>query len=258
MKSVLLTRSTEDNYDIIQTLENNNFAYPNASIVRKNGISEKQFKYICSPLVKYHALDFDPTILHNYNNVIITSKVATKLFVSWFNNYPNLQLQPNITKNIWVVGDSSNIILRQHNFTVHYIAKNIQELIYNIPPQLYNHSIYLSSNEITQELPSPIKRQIIYEVQYANTLQHLEEIKKGVDYILLYSQNSAKTLITLLRANNLLKLFFSTQVLTISEKVASIIRFFTKNVVSCKEGKPEEMLKLLISTAAASKIRNLL
>lgn len=252
MKSVLLTRSAEDNDDIIRMLESKNFASDKEQLLNQR----PKFKYICSPLIKYRELGFNPAILYDYNNIIITSKVATKLFVSQFNQQPNLQHQ-NPIKKIWVVGDSSNIILGQHNFTIAYKAQNIQELIENIPPQLYKQSIYLSSNEITQDLPSAIKRQIIYEVQYANTLHHIEEIKKGVDYILLYSQNSAKTLVTLLKQNNLLELFFSTKVITISEKVATIIRFFTKNVIYCNGGQPEEMLTLLTSQCGSMPGKNI-
>lgn len=247
MKSVLLTRSAEDNYDIIRMLESKYFALGQAQLLNHR----PKFQYICSPLIKYRELGFNPAILYDYNNIIITSKVATKLFISQFSKHQNS------VKQIWVVGDSSNIILRQHNFTVAYKAQNIQELIENIPTQLYKQSIYLSSNEITQDLPSAIKRQIIYEVQYANTLHHIEEIKKGVDYILLYSQNSAKTLVTLLKQNNLLELFFSTKLITISEKVATIIRFFTKNVIYCNEGKPEEMLILLTSQCSSIPSKNI-
>ncbi len=234
MKSILLTRSIEDNYDIIRTIENNNRAL------------EQKFKYICSPLVQYKDLNFDPRILFNYTNIIITSKFAAKLFVSLISRYPGFK-KDNINQNFWVVGNISNIILTQNNLIVSGVARNIQQLIKNFPPEFYKQTIYLSSNEITQELPSSITRQIIYEVQYISQLHNIEEIKKGVDYILLYSQNSAKTLIKLLADNKLLELLSNSQVIAISKKVADIIKIFSKNVIYCEDGKPEQMLTIFKS-----------
>lgn len=233
-KSVLLTRSMEDNYDIIRAIENNNFSF--RKYQHKTNAFEQKFKYICSPLVQYTGLRFNPVILLNYQHIILTSKFATNIFVSGRNNYPH------INPHIWVVGNSSNIILTQQNCPVSYIARNIQDLLEHFPQEFYKQTIYLSSNEITQELPPEIRRQIVYQVQYVSQLCHLEDIKQGLDYILLYSSNSAKTLIKLFTENNLLELLSTTQVITISKKVADIIKIFNRNVVYCEDGKPEQML----------------
>ncbi|MDR0329561.1 MAG: uroporphyrinogen-III synthase [Rickettsia sp.] len=227
MKSVLLTRSLEDNNEIIRELEKN-----------------CSFKYICSPLVEYQALPLNSTILHNYVNIIVTSKVAARILAGH---------QEVEQKNVWVVGNSSKLILEQRNFVVRYVATNIQDLLENIPQEIYEQTIYLSSNEITQDLPQKIKRHIIYQVKYATQLYQIAEIEKGINFILLYSQNTTKTFIELLIKNNLLKLLDNSLVITISEKVANIIRYFAKNVVYCDNGQPQQMLELLIDNA---KIRN--
>lgn len=227
MKSVLLTRSLEDNNETIRELEKN-----------------CSFKYICSPLVEYQALPLNSTILHNYVNIIVTSKFAARILAGH---------QEVEQKNVWIVGNSSKLILEQRNFVVRYVATNIQDLLENIPQEIYEQTIYLSSNEITQDLPQKIKRHIIYQVQYATQLYQIAEIEKGINFILLYSQNSTKTFIELLIKNNLLKLLDNSLVITISEKVANIIRYFAKNVVYCDNGQPQQMLELLIYNA---KIRN--
>ncbi|MDR0296890.1 MAG: hypothetical protein LBH67_02855 [Rickettsia sp.] len=235
MKSVLLTRSLEDNYDIIRELE-------------QDHLKNYSFKYICSPLVEYQALPLDITLLHDYPNVIITSKFAAKILAG----HQNLE-----KKNMWVVGNSSRLILEQNNFVVQYVATNIQNLLENIPPEIYNQTIYLSSNEITQDLPQAIKRHIIYRVKYATRLHQIAEIEKGINFILLYSQNSTKIFIELLIKNNLLKLLANSLVITISKKVANIISSFTKNVVYCDDGQPQQMLELLIYNAQNNaEIRN--
>jgi uroporphyrinogen-III synthase len=227
MKSVLLTRSLEDNNEIIRELEKN-----------------CGFKYICSPLVEYQALPLNSTILHNYVNIIVTSKFAARILAG------HQELEQ---KNLWIVGNSSKLILEQKNFVVRYVATNIQDLLENMPQEIYEQTIYLSSNEITQDLPQKIKRHIIYRVKYATQLYQIAEIEKGINFILLYSQNSTKTFIELLIKNNLLKLLDNSLVITISEKVANIIRYFAKNVVYCDNGQPQQMLELLIYNA---KIRN--
>ena len=235
MKSVLLTRSQADNYDIIRALEDNDI--------------KCNFNYISSPLVKPKNLRISSNILRDYHNIIVTSKFATKILVTWSAKQSSLVNNPIIKKNIWVVGNSSKLILEQNNFIIKYVAENVEDLIRNLPQAIYHQTIYLSANEITQELPNQIDRKIIYEITYANKLQKIKELEQGVDYILLYSQNSARTLIELLIQYNLLAILSNCLIITISKKVADIIRSFTKNVVYCYSGKTNQMLELLIRDA---------
>lgn len=222
IKSVLLTRSAEDNLEIISSLQ------PDV------------FKYICSPLVKYKSLQISENI-ENYSDIIITSKYAAKILT---NHTKGLLLK----KNIWLVGKSSEQIF-QDNFEIQYVAANIEELMKQLPGKIYSKTLYLSSNEITKDLPAEIKRIIVYEVEYAKDLCQIDEIEKGINYILLYSYNATNTLIKLFTKNNLLPLLANSTVIAISEKVADNIRFFVKNVVYCDYGKPEQMLELLSNDA---------
>ncbi|XVN42937.1 MAG: hypothetical protein RCG15_01095 [Candidatus Rickettsia vulgarisii] len=243
MKSILLTRSQEDNFNIIRTLENDNNIILSKN--SKNNIFIGKFKYICSPLIKYKNLEIDNNIVAGYNNIIITSQFASKILISWFNQQEELKKK----FNIWVVGNLSSNLLSNNNFSIVYEAQNINDLIKNIPKEIYRQSIYLSSNEIAKNLPKEITRQIIYEVAYTQELNQIEKIKKGIDYILLYSQNSTKILNKLLSINNLLPYLSNSLVITISKNVADNIRFFPKNVIYCEGGKPEQMLKLLLDNA---------
>lgn len=220
MKSVLLTRSAEDNLEIISSLQ--------------TGV----FKYICSPLVQYKSLQITDNI-EDYSDIIITSKYAAKILT----NYAKGLL---LKKNIWLVGKSSAQML-QDKFEIQYVAANIEELMKQLPQEIYNKAIYFSSNEITKDLPIEIKRIIVYEVEYAKDLCQIEEIQKGINYILLYSYNTTNTLIKLFTKNNLLPILVDSTVIAISEKVADNIRFFVKNVVYCDYGKPEQMLELLLN-----------
>lgn len=236
MRSLLLTRNQEDNDNIIRDLE-------------QTGV---YFNYISSPLVEYENLGLDSNILTNYSDIIITSKYAAKILASWFigEQYSDEYIN---RKNIWLVGNSSKLLLSSKKFLIKYVARNVEELLKNLPREIHDQTIYLSSNEITQDLPMKIDRHIIYQVKYATKLQQIEQITKGVDYILLYSQNTAQTFIELLMKNNLLKILASSMVITISLRVADIVKFFTKNVIYCDNGKPEKMLELLINDAKIRK-----
>ena len=152
---------------------------------------------------------------------------------------------------MWGIGSKSKKLLESKGLKVVYAAKNVNDLITHFPADLYDRTIYLSSNEITKDLPDKITRHIIYNVEYLNDLPLfvVKEFKSSVDFILLYSQNSADTLIKLLRQNNLLEYLQNSLVLAISAKVANIIRPFIKNVIYCDDQNPNDIIRLLFENA---------
>ncbi|WP_347938784.1 uroporphyrinogen-III synthase [Rickettsia oklahomensis] len=224
MKSVLLTRSLEENRKIIKEMSKYNL----------------DLNYIHCTLIKYKILDFNINILDNYSNIIITSKYAAIIITKYC-----------INQNIWVVGNTSKKLLENKGLKVAYTAKNVEDLIKHFPPNLYEQTIYLSSNEITKDLPNKIARHIIYNVEYLNELpiSIIKEFEKNIDFILFYSQNSAKTLVKLLLQNNLLQYLQDSLVVAISLKVANIVRPFIKNVVYCDDQNPNYIIKLLSENA---------
>ncbi|HJD65447.1 MAG TPA: uroporphyrinogen-III synthase [Rickettsia endosymbiont of Diachasma alloeum] len=224
MKSVLLTRSWEANLETTQAIDNHVL----------------NFHYINCPIIKYKTLDFDINIWGGYSNIIITSKYAAAIIAEYELNH-----------NIWVVGDKSKQLLENKSLKIAYTAKNVDDLIQHFPSDLYKQTIYLSSNEITKDLPDKIKRYIIYNVEYLNELplSVVKELKNSVDFVLLYSQNSAKTLLKLLNENNLLEYLQNSLVIAISLKVANIVRPFFKNVVYCDDQNPNDLIKLLFENA---------
>ena len=220
MKSVLLTRNIEENNETIKEISKYNL----------------DLRYIHCPLIKYKTLDFNIDILDNYSNIIITSKYAA-----------NILAGHNLKQDVWVVGSKSKRLLGKK---VIYTAKNVEDLIKHFPPDLYEQTIYLSSNEITKDLSNKIARHIIYNVEYLNELPLIiKEFKSNIDFILLYSQNSAKTFVRLLLQNNLLEYLQDSLVVAISLKVANIVRPFIKNVVYCDDQNPNDVIKLLSENA---------
>ena len=69
----------------------------------------------------------------------------------------------------------------------------------------------------------------------------------GIDYILLYSQNCAKTLVKLLTKYNLINILKNTIVITISAKVANIVNIYFSNVVYVEQAEQQQMINLLIN-----------
>ncbi|WP_341786703.1 palindromic element RPE5 domain-containing protein [Rickettsia endosymbiont of Cantharis rufa] len=262
MKSVLLTRNIEENNETIKEISKYNL----------------DLRYIHCSLIKYETLDFNINILDNYLNVIITSKYAASILADYTADtskaysqisgepaqvvkirehrrvpkfdVPNLEASRvyNLKQDIWVVGNKSKQLLGKK---VAYVAKNVEDLIKHFPPDLYEQTIYLSSNEITKDLPNKIARHIIYNVEYLNELplSIIKEFKSDIDFVLLYSQNSATTLVRLLLQNNLLEYLQGSLVIAISLKVANIVRPFIKNVIYCDYQNPNDIIKLLSENA---------
>lgn len=214
MKNILLTRS-EDNQLLQQKL-------------RAKG-------FVCHqiPLITYiNLLDRDDVtgvlLRANYSNIIITSKYAAKLICD-AKNIGNID-----EKYFWVVGQASANILGNNGYNIKETASTARQLIEKLPSDILSDMLYLSGDHITTDMPEPVRRLIIYKVQYKNNLSsdEIEMIKNGMNYVTLYSENSAKTLYTLLSRNNLLKYMEDSVLVAISEKVANIMSGCCKDIIT--------------------------
>jgi uroporphyrinogen-III synthase len=213
-KRVLITRSEEENQILKDTLEPIGF-----SCVK------------CS-LIHYQDILFDYSNLEKYTDIIITSKHAANI------------VAPR-RMNAFVVGEISARILREKGYIIKCIASNVNELKNALPKNIDNKIIYLSGNIITTEMPNNITRKILYNVRYSDFLptEIQAELKIGIDFILLYSKNSAKTLIKLVLENDLFKYLNNTIVISISPRLQQIVRpYFTKNISA---GAPDKMIQVL-------------
>lgn len=230
MFSVLLTRSVRENYKLAQQLKLYNL------------------KCISCPLIEYQNLQVDyASILNHYSNIIITSKYGATLL------YDALKCTPiNDFRqiNLWIVGEiSTNILQLIPCIRIKYTARDVHDLIHNLPKNLLSDFIYLSANKITKLLPSQIRRQIIYNVIYMKTLEpHIvTELMRGIDYLLLYSRNCARILIKLVIKYDLVDALRDIVVITISDKVADIVVTHVNNVVYANHAEQEQMINLLLS-----------
>jgi uroporphyrinogen-III synthase len=199
------------------------------------------FQAIFCSLIQYKDLEFDQNILCNYSNIIITSKYLSTMVANF----------TNCNQNIWVVGEVSASILKQHGLIVRYVAKNVEDLISNLPKSAYCDSVYLSGDHITRMLPEAIKRYIMYRISYRDEFSSVlkDRINNGIDYLLLYSINCAKTIINLFSKYNLIETLKNIVVVTISVMVANLIKHYCKKIIYCNNGQYNQMLELLILDA---------
>ncbi len=205
-KSILLTRAKSAN-----------------SILREKLMSHG-FELVECSLIKYKLLPFDNKILNEFSDIIITSN-----FVA--NNLPN----NGNSQSVWVVGESSKNTLEDKGYKIKFCAPNAITLKKELLKNAHIKAFYLSGNNITVDMPINVERVVFYNIDYKESLSQseIQRIKLGIDYILLYSENCAKTLLQLLLENDLLKYLENTTIVAISFKVGRVVEDYFKNVKNC-------------------------
>jgi uroporphyrinogen-III synthase len=205
-RSVLLTRSNAANSVLKQQLRNYDFDFVDCS------------------LITYETLPFEKSILNSYSDLIITSHfAASNLPDNFANNY------------VWVVGENSKSLIESKGYKVKFCASDAVKLKKQLFKDKNLKAIYLSGNNITVKMPSNIKRIIFYNTYYKEFLlkSEIQAIKKGIDYILLYSENCAKTLLQLLLENDLVEYLENTTIVAISFKVARVMEGYCSKIENC-------------------------
>lgn len=226
MTNVLLTRSQSENELAAKTL------------------SSLGLKSISLPILSYQDLPLE--ISENYKHIIISSKHAAKI------------ASKTIVHQVecWVIGkESAKILATNPNIKITGVAKNLQallEIISLIPEteasDFFDKSIYLSSNIITKELPSYIKKQVVYNVSYLDLLDEtlLKNIKnEPIKYILVYSKNCGLNLIHLITKHNLLPYLKDSALIAISKEVSDLFEDLLSKRTYATEPTFENMLELL-------------
>lgn len=242
MKRILLTRSEEENNKLAKSLEG--------------------FEIISSPMIYYKDLPIIWEEFKGYSNLIITSKYAAKLVSE---NYPYRVLA-------YVVGEeSANMLKKNPNVTLGGVFENVellssllrgahkvidmtcQEKMGELQAQksldcvtmlaMTSNVLYLSGNHITQQIPN-VTRKEIYHTEYATSLN--PQISEGsIDYVLIYSKNSANNLIKLLRRHNLLQNIQNSVSISLSKKLAEQLRNYVSDIIYPEKPIADDMIKLL-------------
>ena len=208
IKSVLLTRSNSANAWL------------------KERLQQYDYELLECSLIKYELQPVNLLELKNFTDLIITSFFAASMVPPAFST----------GMHAWVVGTKSAKMLEEKGYDIKFVATSAESLKQQIPETIYETAIYLSSDHITIDMPEEIVRKIFYKVTYRKSLsqEQILRYKKGIDYVLIYSENCAKTLIKLLLENNLMNYLENTTYIAISSKVEKVIRNHFRNTQICQ------------------------
>ena len=206
---VLLTRNLEDSEDLIQMFKSNGFKVSNL------------------PLLEISKIDYNETKINNLHAIIFTSSNAIKFL--------NLK---SIDKNIlcFCVGFSTEKTARSNGFQRVYAAdgnvRNLKELVkQNLSTK--NKILYVSGEVVSYPLDKDlisegynVARLINYKVKHNKNLDSafLESLKKDMpDLVYVYSENSAKSFLNLIKKYELVDYWMNTNLMCIGEKTSSVL-----------------------------------
>ena len=164
-----------------------------------------------------------------------------------------------IDKNIlcFCVGSSTEKTARSNGFQRVYAAdgnvRNLKELLQQNLPAKHNKIIYVSGEVVSypldRELISEgynVERLINYSVKHNENLDlsFLEALKKDMpDLVYVYSENSAKSFLNLIKKYELVDYWMNTNLMCIGEKTSSVLNIIKwKKIFLFNPGEEEFLL----------------
>ncbi len=214
---ILLTRHVHDSKDLIQKFKSNGFKVSNL------------------PLLDISRVNYDEIKFREYIAIIFTSSNAIRF----------LDLS-NVDKNIlcFCVGSSTEKTARSNGFQNVFAAdgnvRNLLELVQRNLSVKNDKILYVSGDIVSypldQELISEgynVERLINYTVKHNQNLDlsFLESLKKDMpNLVYVYSENSAKSFLNLIKKYELVDYWMNTNLMCIGEKTSSVL-----NVIKWKK-----------------------
>jgi len=214
---ILLTRQLQDSKDLIQKFKSNGFKVSNL------------------PLLEINKSDYNKIKNCNHNAIIFTSSNAIRF----------LDLK-NIDKNIlcFCVGSYTEKTARSNGFQNVFAAdgnvRNLKELVIQNLSEKDNKILYVSGNVVSYPLDKElisegynVERLINYTIKHNKNLDlsFLESLKKDMpNLVYVYSENSAKSFLNLIKKYELVDYWMNTNLMCIGEKTSSVL-----NVIKWKK-----------------------
>ena len=207
---ILLTRPLEDSANLL--------------------IKFKDLGHVVShlPVIKIRKIEYKEPNFNDYSAIIFTSSNAIK----------NLNIYSiNKTIKCFCVGSVTEKFARRFGFQ-HVIAADgnvraLKELIFQNHDKKDGKILYISgefiSSNLDKELSSEgyeVSRIINYTVDHINEFQNkvIEELKKNIpDIVYVYSENSAKSLLNIIKKYQLIDSWMNTNLMCIGEKTSSVL-----------------------------------
>ena len=214
---ILLTRQLQDSKDLIQKFKSNGFKVSNL------------------PLLEINKSNYNKIKNCNHNAIIFTSSNAIRF----------LDLK-NIDKNIlcFCVGSYTEKTARSNGFQNVFAAdgnvRNLKELVIQNLSEKDNKILYVSGNVVSYPLDKElisegynVERLINYTIKHNKNLDlsFLESLKKDMpNLVYVYSENSAKSFLNLIKKYELVDYWMNTNLMCIGEKTSSVL-----NVIKWKK-----------------------
>ena len=180
------------------------------------------------PVIKIKKLEYKEPNFNDYSAIIFTSSNAIK----------NLNIDSiNKTIKCFCVGSVTEKFARRFGFQ-HVIAADgnvraLKELIFQNCDKKDGKILYVSGEFISFNLDKElmnegyeISRIINYTVDHIDEFQNnvIEELKKNIpDIVYVYSENSAKSLLNIIKKYQLIDSWMNTNLMCIGEKTSSVL-----------------------------------
>jgi len=180
------------------------------------------------PVIKIESLEYEKIDFNDYKGIIFTSANAVK----------NLNLE-NINKqiNCFCVGSSTEKAAKQNGFQNIFCAdgnvNNLKEVILQNFDKKNGNLLYVSGEIISSNLDKDlisegykVKRIINYSANPIEEIndEFIKDLKSSIpDMVYVYSENSARNYLNLLKKYNLLDYWMDTNLMCLGEKTSSVL-----------------------------------
>ena len=180
------------------------------------------------PLIKIKNVEYIEPNFNDYSAIIFTSTNSVK----------NLNLiNINKTIRVFCVGSNTEKVARSHGFQNVISAdgnvRALKELVLRTHDKKDGKLLYVSGEIISFELDIDlsnegfeINRLINYSVEYNDEIKDdlIKELKKSIpDIVYIYSENSAKSFLNIIKTNHLIDSWMNTNLMCIGEKTSSVL-----------------------------------
>ena len=180
------------------------------------------------PVINIEKKDYENINFSEFKGIIFTSTNAIK----------NLDVS-KINKNIFCfcVGDATEKIVKekgfQNIFTASGNVSNLKEIILQNFDKKIGNLVYISGELISYDLDLELKKEgytikriITYKVNSNQILsdEFIKDLKSSIpEIVFIYSENSARSYLNLLKKYNLLDIWMETNLMCLGEKASSVL-----------------------------------
>tara|TARA_Y100000590_G_scaffold224825_1_gene254218 strand:+ start:1673 stop:2371 length:699 start_codon:yes stop_codon:yes gene_type:complete len=180
------------------------------------------------PVIQIQKINYDEINYSNFKAIVFTSANAIK----------NLNIL-NIDKKIYCfcVGSATERIVKEKGFQNVFCAEgnvnNLKEIIIQNFDQKLGNILYVSGELVSYNLDKElilegysVKRVITYKVIHIEEIseEFVKELKLSIpDIVFIYSENSARSYLNILKKYNLLNNWMNTNLMCLGNKASSVL-----------------------------------